>query len=550
MRDKVITSKNSIFAPSISKDNSIDLVTFLSKRFYSVNHSHNSAIITGSSLAYGGEDLEHDTILDSAGVSITKNKLGVINGARVAVTDGLGGGVGDQEEDNNIHKVAYSTCEAFLDSKKNIDATLNLINLPTSSSRKLIKLRPEDAHASMAAFIYNYDSNKGYSGEFVNVGDGLIIVLDKQLKMKHTICARHIYRGFGQWTPPSVQMLESAPDRNKLIIKQTLELDEGDIIVSMTDGIWGEFESNLISQTTEQRDIAIDRLTFEALFDQLKGKQNPSTFEIAELITRQAMSKSLERRKILLKLIDDIEQECFPQKEIKTIKEVLDYCANHGRVELANTLKSILFEQGMNDGVVYFIDKVDQIPLDIVMQDLTGRCVGDCSTINVTRVPHHLDELVRCFITNPENHRTLATFLKAAIKSELDLKETFERLALEMRQIEVESNFSEAIFEPVFKKETLNKAQKLLTHYFRISTHLDSERSYEKRLTYVTRYLTQEAVLEKNDIDSLLSMLHSQIKPKIAFKTFFQNQNKLYNKFLTEIATEIDSAEPCGKQCK
>jgi hypothetical protein len=549
MIDKIITSKNSIFAPSVAKESSIDLPTFLSNRFYSVNHSHNSAIITGSSLAYQNFDLEHDTILDSAGISITKNKLGVINGARVAVTDGLGGGVGDQEEDNNIHKVAHSTCNVFLDSNKNIDVTLNLITPPASSSGKPIKLRPEDAHASMAAFIYNYDPNKGYSSEFANVGDGLIIVLDKQLKIKHTVCARHIYRGLGQWTPPSVQMLAAVPNRDQLIIKQTLALDEGDIIVAMTDGIWGEFESNLLSQTAEQRDIEINRHTFEALFDTLRDKQNPSTFEIAQLITKQAMSKSLERRQILSKLIEDIKQECFSQKEIKTIDEVLKYCANQEKAELANTLKSILFEQGMNDGIIYFIDQVTQIPLDIVMQDLNHRCVGDCSTINVTRVFYYLDEIIRTFITYPENNQALAATLKLTIKTEADLEEAFGRLALEMRQTEVESKFSEVVFEPAFERKTLNKAQKILTYYFHISKLLDSERSYENKLTYVARFLTQETDLEKNDTRILLSMLNNQIKPKVAFRTLFQNQNKLYNRFLDEITAAIDGNEQNGNRC-
>lgn len=543
MKAKIITGKKIIFSPSVEKDHSKDLSEFLSERFYSVNQNHNQAIIIGSSLAHQDQDMEHDTILDSSGVLITADKIGVINGARIAISDGLGGGNGDQQEDDNIHIVAHSICEAFLDYDNDLDTTLDLIRQSTSPTKKHDRWKKDSAHASLGAFIYQYNQREGYSGEFANIGDGLIIVLDKQYKIKHMISARHVYRGFGMWTPPSLQTLTSTANRDDVLIRKTLELAEGDIIVSMTDGIWGELPSSLISQTQDQRNIGIDKKPFEALFEELMDIPYPSSFDIARIITNHAMSQSLERRKILVTLINEIEQQHFQERSIKTINEVLAYFIKAGNPAIAKTLQAILFEQGLNDGITYF-DNVE-IPLDVVMQDLKSRTVGDCSTINVTRIPYHLDELIRCYITYPEKGQSLAPQFKANVGSETDLEEAFQRLSLEIKQTEVDCKLSEAHFEKVFKKDTLDRTQAILIHYFRTSTHLDSIKSYQERLTYLSTYLTKEVSLEKNDIRLLLSMLEGEVRPKSGFfQTLFgENQNKLYNAFHKEIELQFPDDE-------
>ncbi|OEH47757.1 Phosphocholine hydrolase Lem3 [Legionella parisiensis] len=307
----------------------------------------------------------------------------------------------------------------------------------------------------------------------------------------------------------------------------------------MTDGIWGELTSSLISQTKDRRDIDIDRKSFETLLQELNGIPYPSSFDIARTITNQAISQSLKRRKTLVKLIQDLEEQSFQEKSITTVNDALAYFVEIGRHKTAKTLKAILFEQALNDGITYF-DNIE-IPLDVVMHDLKSRTVGDCSTINVTRIPYHLDELIRCFIMYPEQCQILTPQLAATIKSEADLEEAFKRLSLEVIQSKVESRLSKAHFEPAFKKETLDKTQTVLTHFFRITTHLDSKKSYQKWLTNLSAYLTHESSLEREDIKLLLSMLENKIKPK---KGFFQtllgeNQSKLYRAFKQQIELEF-----------
>lgn len=540
MRDKIITGKKIIFSQSVAKDQTKDLSGFLSERFYSVNQSHNHAIIIGSSLSHQEKDIEHDTILDSSGVLVTTDTIGIINGARVAITDGLGGGNGDQEEDDNIHSVSHSSCEDFLNCDQNIDATLNLITQPKASEKKqTARKKLQNLEASMAAFIYQYNQGKGYVGEFANIGDGLIVILDSHFKIKHMVSACHIYRGFGTWTPPSLQALATIADKDSLVVRKTFQLAEGDIIVSMTDGIWGELKTSLIAQTNDRRDIGVDKKYFKTLFDELTDTPYPSSFDIARIITNRAMSRSLERRKTLIKLINEIEQQHFQEKSVKTVNEVLEYFIKTGNTETAQTLKAILFEDGLSDGITYFENI--EIPLEMVMQDLKSRTVGDCSTINVTRIPYHLDELIRGFINYPDKHQILAPLFKAMIKSEADLEEAFHRLSLEMIQPEIECPISEAHFERAFKKETLDKAQAVLTHYFRISTGLDSKKSYQERLNDLSSYLFKESSLEKNDIKLLVSMLDSEIKPKTGvFQTLFGgNQNKLYKAFHKKIELQL-----------
>ncbi|AMP91724.1 phosphocholine hydrolase Lem3 [Legionella pneumophila subsp. pascullei] len=549
MRDKIITGKKIIFSQSIAKDQTKDLSSFLSERFYSVNQSHNHAIIIGSSLSHQEKDIEHDAILDSSGVLVTTDATGIINGARVAITDGLGGGNGDQEEDDNIHSVSHSSCEDFLNCEQNIDATLHLITQPKASEKnQTAPKKLQNSEASMAAFIYQYNQGKGYVGEFANIGDGLIIILDKRFKIKHMVSACHIYRGFGTWTPPSLQALAKTADKDTLLVRKTFQLAEGDIIVSMTDGIWGELKTSLISQTNDRRDIGVDKEYFKTLFDELIDIPYPSSFDIARIITHRAMSRSLERRNTLIKLIHEIEQQHFQEKSVKTVNEVLEHFIKTGNTETARTLKAILFEDGLSDGITYFENI--EIPLEMVMQDLKSRTVGDCSTINVTRIPYHLDELIRGFINYPEKHQILAPLFKATIKSETDLEEAFYRLSLEMVQPEIECPISEAHFERAFKKETLDKTQAVLTHYFRISTGLDSKKSYQERLDDLSSYLFKESSLEKNDIKLLLSMLDSEIKPKTGvFQTLFgENQNKLYKAFHRKIELQLLESEIDNKK--
>ncbi|HAT1797243.1 TPA: phosphocholine hydrolase Lem3 [Legionella pneumophila] len=549
MRDKIITGKKIIFSQSVAKDQSKDLSNFLSERFYSVNQSHNHAIIIGSSLSHQEKDIEHDTILDSSGVLVTTDTTGIINGARVAITDGLGGGNGDQEEDDNIHSVSHSSCEDFLNCDQNIDATLNLITQSKASEKKqTARKKLQNSEASMAAFIYQYNPEKGYVGEFANIGDGLIVILDSHFKIKHMVSACHMYRGFGTWTPPSLQALATTADKGALVVRKTVQLAEGDIIVSMTDGIWGELKTRLIAQTNDRREIGVDKEYFKTLFDELTDTPHPSSFDIARIITNRAMSRSLERRKILIKLINEIEQQHFQEKSVKTINEVLEYFIKTGNTETAQTLRAILFEDGLSDGITYFENI--EIPLEMVMQDLKSRTVGDCSTINVTRIPYHLDELIRGFINYPEKHQILAPLFKATIKSEADLEEAFHRLSLEMIQPEIECPISEAHFERAFKKETLDKAQAVLTHYFRISTGLDSKKSYQERLNDLSSYLFKESSLQKNDIKLLLSMLDSEIKPKTGvFQTLFgENQSKLYKAFHKKIELHLLEGEIDNKK--
>ncbi|HAT1868598.1 phosphocholine hydrolase Lem3 [Legionella pneumophila] len=549
MRDKIITGKKIIFSPSVAKDQTKGLSSFLSERFYSVNQSHNHAIIIGSSLSHQEKDIEHDTILDSSGVLVTTDTTGIINGARVAITDGLGGGNGDQEEDDNIHSVSHSSCEDFLNCDQNIDATLNLITQSKASEKKqTARKKLQNSEASMAAFIYQYNPEKGYVGEFANIGDGLIVIMDSHFKIKHMVSACHIYRGFGTWTPPSLQALATTADKSALVVRKTVQLTEGDIIVSMTDGIWGELKTRLIAQTNDRREIGVDKEYFKTLFDELTDTPYPSSFNIARIITNRAMSRSLERRKILIKLIHEIELQHFQEKSVKTINEVLEHFIKTGNTETAQTLKAILFEDGLSDGITYFENI--EIPLEMVMQDLKSRTVGDCSTINVTRIPYHLDELIRGFINYPEKHQILAPLFKATIKSEADLEEAFHRLSLEMVQPEIECPISEAHFERAFKKETLDKAQAILIHYFRISIGLDSKKSYQERLNDLSSYLFKESSLEKNDIKLLLSMLDSEIKPKTGvFQTLFgENQSKLYKAFHKKIELHLLEGEIDNKK--
>lgn len=40
---------------------------------------------------------------------VTTDRNGIVNGARVAITDGLGGGNGDEEEDDGIYRVSHSS---------------------------------------------------------------------------------------------------------------------------------------------------------------------------------------------------------------------------------------------------------------------------------------------------------------------------------------------------------------------------------------------------------------------------------------------------------
>lgn len=265
------------------------------------------------------------------------------------------------------------------------------------------------------------------------------------------------------------------------------------------------------------------------------GKRSKRCVDTAGL----AMSQNLKFRKTLIKIINELEKEDFKSKSITTINGVLDYYTINDKPDIVATLKTILFERGLSDGITYF--KNVEIPLDIVLRDLKSRSIGDCSTINVTRIPYRLDELIRCFIIFPEQRKELAKQFKLSIKSEAHLAEAMNRLSLESKQSNVECGLSNVTLERVFKKETLDKIHEILIHYVHLLTYLDNSKSYEQRLTYVTEYLIKQQPMEGDDIETLLSMLANEIHPKSGFfQTLFgENQKKLFKSFRHQLDSEL-----------
>lgn len=449
---KIISSALTVTSPSITSSSDQKASDFIQKRFYALSTSHHSVLITGSSLAYQNKDIESEQVLDSGAMTFVKNKAGIITGVRQATADGLGGSPEDQMENASIANIASFACETFVDSRNSSLETY--YQIAQSSKDHALSPNPYqtyDSQCALAGAAFSYTGKGKYQGELSNMGDTLLVVLSDDMKVKKILPARHIYRGMGVWTPASVQMLDQKKPK-PVLINEPYEAQEGDIIISMTDGIWSELDLSPFMEKNEVREFKVKEDQFEALFN--SSPKHGSAYVIAATLLNIAVERSLLKRNQLINLLNELKKMDWPPKNA-TVDEVLTVLKDKGQEKTAAALSELLFDNS-GDGIVY--RRGVDIPFALVLQDLQGRTAGDCSTINVTRIPYHTDECIRALLNHPKQASVLLRELMSEIPSAEKITESIARLKKEtvlvkpqmlLEKLKTEKNLNDTLLEAI-----------------------------------------------------------------------------------------------------
>ncbi|CDZ78218.1 Phosphocholine hydrolase Lem3 [Legionella massiliensis] len=525
MDTEIIAAKIEVTSPSMQQSSEDTSDEFKARRFYALSTSHNSAVLIGSSLAHQQQSYASEHVLDAAATTYIKDANGVVIGVKQATADGLGGSPDDPNENASIAKIAEFACEKFVRSTKPAhDTYLEIAQESEAQALNFVATQKYESHCAMAAASFIYSGEGKYQGELANMGDTMVLVLDKDFNLKKALPARQVYRGFGQWAPPSVQML-TKPRYQSNFTSTQLDVDEGDYIISMTDGIWGELPLLPISKSGDEvKELSIDP-------DQLitNSKKGSATYfpvhQCTSEILTQALDNSLKKRKELLDLVNELRALGLGH-DSKTVDQVLADLADTKKTALANNLYQLLFEGNGGDGTTYF--KGVEIPFAFVMKDLQERTAGDCSTINMVRIPFHLDELLRAFINSPANRRNLLNEIALYLGSPAALRESISRLKQEEVLSEPKLLLEDFSTRPAFSAAMLDDLQSLVEQFNNLSVILRIAK-YADKIVALTTYLQG---VEQPIRDYLVNL----IRPELSLQTniftyFFGEDRKLRNNF-------------------
>ncbi len=234
---------------------------------------------------------------------------------------------------------------------------------------------PYDARTAISAVYFNGLSNQA---TVVAIGDVLTVVFDgKTGIMKYQQNARVYNQGGSIWAPVDIQMLaHSNPEvvrfARSAIQHQTWCLDENDVIIQMTDGIWSEFET--IDQETKTNDgIYIEtQLKLENIQDLdpvLHSFKTMSTVEIAQAIQNRAICNFCEKLK-LFRQIHPILSERLTN-ETSTTKTMAEFLSELN----VNDFKVFhqLFIAKQHDAVSYH----DEMPVILFRKQYQNISFGD-----------------------------------------------------------------------------------------------------------------------------------------------------------------------------
>ncbi len=517
---------------------------FTSTRFCVFSATHNSSILIGSSLTHPQHSVAQEQVLDAAAMADVMDENGVVIGIKQATADGLGGSVDDPHENTSIAIVASQACQTFIDNDRpphkiyaEIATTSHNWALPVSKTQKY------DSSCAMAAAKFTYLDGT-YQGDLSNLGDTTILLLDKDFRVKSILAAQQVYRGFGTWTPPSVQMLNDQR-YSDCLMSSKLQADEGDLVISMTDGVWSELQP-LLKKAGTRRTFQIDPHILEDILAPCLKKYLPAHILCTEILN-SAITASLGKRRELNSLVSELRALPLESQNL-SVQEVLSILMETGKMETATILSDLLFlgeERG--DGIVYKKDVA--IPFSLVIDDLQRRTTGDCSTINISRLPYHLDELIRAFIMYPSRQQTIMNELKAHLNSVEAIAESFARLRQETVPIAPQLLLGEMTTKNVFNPKILYAVEYLLVRVYHIYHIVRTEKTYTKTIVSVRDYMETIEAPMRPYVYNLIKDFLSPPPPTLPERLFSREvPAKLFAAFSEQYGPGCDFSSTAGQE--
>jgi len=412
------------------------LSEFFHERFNFFGNTQ-AAIISGGTYSNGSSDDAHG-VLDASVTDYIYDKHGVRVGLAMATADGLGHSV-DETENRSTALVSLSACERFVNKCKNLTSLginrMKQIMQEAGTESRESKLSPAfDSKSSLAATAIYRQPNGTLKAVIGNVGDGMILVIDgKTGKIKHTVAARdyghYQIGGSNQYSPYSVQDLTK---ENSASIGEFVEFDdvnEDDLIIQLTDGIWGEFESTKDQKVIGDKTYREQKIASEAFERILKYLSSASAFAIGQAIVMTLSQSTLEKRQQFQKLMQALQpfSETLLAKQFANREEYEAYTISVWIREIHESgdngpqiaaLLSQYLEESEHDGIHY---NIDTCPAQMLVRDLQRKGFGDCATIAMMRVPNYKKELIRALMINPEHRQALLARIEEEIQpNELD----------------------------------------------------------------------------------------------------------------------------------
>ncbi|MCD6039529.1 MAG: hypothetical protein K0S27_929 [Gammaproteobacteria bacterium] len=370
----------------------------------------------------------------------------------------------DHYEPHEIAAAAVEACDQFTTraSEKvadrheprnnNITSILDFAGQSCAIAKKTAK------ESSLAGTLIRGKGNKPtFSCEMGNVGDGMIIVIDgKQSQVKAVVGARQYFRKMDSpetlkltqaeclsiarqgELPPDFEgtffLPRSFQDSRQTIAEEEIVLNSGDVVIHMTDGMWGCFKyhdayfmkkgDGAIEITSEEADAKeegadkreyvlyrenkIDCEKFEAI---LRAEECKNSFEIGQALLNAALltyaTHQTYKKKLLNWLEEKLQAECKKHLEKEhedALEEKKEEKELHARAQAGRELLINFLQEIPEDEKKYLnrfrkyqrIKEDSSITLNEIIRILRAPA-GDCSTMVVVEVPNIAVENLRPF---------------------------------------------------------------------------------------------------------------------------------------------------------
>lgn len=486
---------------------------FLTERFNFFANGPQGVIVSGSTYSNSTSNDVHGA-LDASVTDYIYDQHGVRIGLAMATADGLGHSSIEQENQSTA-LVSLSTCELLVNKSKDAAVmnteSMQQIMLEVGSESIQSKLSPGyDSKSSLAATVISRQPDGSLKAVLANVGDEMIVVIDgKTGKIKHSLAARtytHAASGGGvEYSPNAVQELTEDNVATNAEIIEINNIQEKDIILQLTDGVWGEFEfSKQDVKDRNYRESNIDCKTFrKAVEDAVKCNSPRATIYIAGRVAAKFAELTLAKRKKFLTLQEVLKpySQALLEKQFSNQTEYEAYTisvwlkeiqADGGRGNYASFLVKEYLEELQHDGIYY----KDACPARKLVEGLNKKPFGDCATLTMMEVPSYKKELIRALLVNPEHKKELLARIENDILPS-ELEDIVQSLAEEMAL-------------PIQKDNAGNRYRTLHENYYLIYTQQQCQDLL--RLLDANNYI-KELVnsVPSQDKSTLLEQLKTQL---------------------------------------
>jgi len=443
---------------------------FFDERFEIFAPNANSCIISGSSIGY--PNIEYtEAHLDAAATSFITDNTGVITEIRMATADGLGDSRTDVIQNNATRKAAQVATAVFCTLPNTSTIRQRFLNISEKVNQET-RSGQIQGDAALAGTIVQL-SEQAISCQFANVGDTMIIVLDRaNLSVKYIVPPHITSQGSNIWAPLSLRQFQ------RWVVKglstecaqfQTADviINPGDFIIQMTDGAWSELKKKRIEHAAGNEkwiEYSIDKDYFaQIIADKSPLTDAPMPMQIADSLIRKILKQTLAQRLHFNNLFSKIKDNLNVQDKFITIKEWLDTFADKTN---AIELESYLFDTE-HDGICF----TPEAPAYMAAEWLKEFCFGDCTTISVTQVPDRKRELIRALVDNPKNSSTLLPMIAECLQGQ-NITPLFNQLRAEKCLGPIGAKLSTLEIVNVHPKNDLDVAENLVAAYLKIQVFL------------------------------------------------------------------------------